>query len=157
MGVQYGSALDCSCIRKKEKLNRHSSLLKVAGPLQAWAQQSAIRGGGSYLPAASWFGMKGQSCLSPTDPSFFFFVTLLTPLLPRDESVVSRDQPISPRYTPCILISRIGSALPHRVNSQQTNSVDYVVYSRSHAFHDGNQTTKEKPNAFGIEPSTFPS
>ena len=40
--------------------------------------------------------------------------------MPRDESVVSRDQPISPRYTPCILISRIGSALQHRVNSQQT-------------------------------------
>ena len=35
-------------------------------------------------------------------------------------------------------------------------SVDYVVYSRSHAFHDGNQTTKKNPNAFGIEPSTFP-
>ena len=58
--------------------------------------------------------------------------------------MVSRDQPISPRYTPCILISRIGSALPHRVNSQQTNSVDHVVYSRSHAFHDGNQTLRRK-------------
>ena len=54
--------------------------------------------------------------------------------------MVSRDQPISPRYTPYILTSWIGSALPHRVNSQQTNSVDNVVYSRSHAFHDENQT-----------------
>ena len=73
------------------------------------------------------------------------------------ESVVSRDQPISPRYTPCILISRIGSALPHRVNSQQTHSVDYVVYSRSHAFHDGNQILRRKnPNTTGIEPSFFP-
>ena len=71
--------------------------------------------------------------------------------------MVSRDQSISPRYTPCILISRIGSALPHRVNSQQTNSVDYVVYSRSHAFHDGNQTLRRKnPNTTGIEPSFFP-
>ena len=69
----------------------------------------------------------------------------------------SRDQPISPRYTPCILISRIVSALPHRVNSQETNSVDYVVYSRSHAFHDGNQTLRRKnPNPTGIEPSFFP-
>ena len=71
--------------------------------------------------------------------------------------MVSSEQPISPRYTPCILISRIGSALPHRVNSQQTNSVDYVVYSRSHAFHDGNQTLRRKnPNTTGIEPSFFP-
>ena len=88
---------------------------------------------------------------------FFFLFTLETPPLPRDESVVSRDQPISPRYTPCILISRIGSALPQRVNSHQTNSVDYVVYSRSHAFHDGNQTLRRKnPNTTGIEPSFFP-
>ena len=58
--------------------------------------------------------------------------------------MVSRDQPISPRYTPCILISRIASALLHRVNLQQTNSVDYVVYSRSHAFHDGNKHYEEK-------------
>ena len=71
--------------------------------------------------------------------------------------MVSRDQPITPRFTPCILISRIGSALPHRVNSQQTNSVDYVVYSRSYAFHDGNQTLRRKnPNTTGIEPSFFP-
>ena len=45
-----------------------------------------------------------------------------TPPPPRDESVASRDQPISPRYTSCIYVSRIGSALPHRVNSRQTRS-----------------------------------
>ena len=88
---------------------------------------------------------------------FLVLVTLSTPPLPRDGSVVSRDQPMSPRYTPCILISRVGSALSHRVNSQQTNSVDYVVYSRSHAFHNGNQTLRRKnPNTTGIEPSFFP-
>ena len=37
-----------------------------------------------------------------------------------------------------------------------TNSVDYVVYSRSHAFHGGNQTTKKKPDVSGIQPSIFP-
>ena len=58
--------------------------------------------------------------------------------------MVSRDQPISPRHTSCILVSRIGSAPQHRVNSRQTNSVDHVVYSRSHAFHDGNHHYEEK-------------
>ena len=64
-----------------------------------------------------------SSMNSGSDYFFFFFVTLSTPPLPRDNSVVSRDQPIFPRYTPCILISRIGSALPHRVNSQQTTQL----------------------------------
>ena len=52
--------------------------------------------------------------------------------------------PSLPRFTPCMLVSRIRSALPHRVNSQQTNSVDYFVYSRSHAFHDGIKHYEEK-------------
>ena len=60
---------------------------------------------------------------------------LLTLPLPRDESVLSRDQRIS-RF---IVISRIGSALRHRVNS------------RSHTFHDGkSDTPMNKPNATGI-------
>ena len=58
--------------------------------------------------------------------------------------MVSRDKPISPRCTPCILLSRIGSAIPHRVNSRGTNSVNYIIYSRSHAFQGGNQTLSRK-------------
>ena len=41
-------------------------------------------------------------------------------------------------------VSRIGSVLPYRVNSQQTHSVHYAVYSSSHAFHYGNQTLRRK-------------
>ena len=33
------------------------------------------------------------------------------------------------------------------------HTVGYIVYSRSHAFHGGDQAPKEKPNASGIEPS----
>ena len=65
-----------------------------------------------------------------------------------------KDQLFSPPYTLFIFLSRIGSALPHRVNSRQ--QVDYVVYSRSHSFHGGNQTTNKKPDVSGVEPSTFP-
>ena len=54
-----------------------------------------------------------------------------------------KDQLFSPPYTLFIFLSRIGSALPHRVNSRQ--QVDYVVYSRSHSFHGGNQTTNKNP------------
>ena len=57
--------------------------------------------------------------------------------------------PICPRYTPCILVSRIGSALPHRVKSHQTNLVDYFVYSRSHAFHGRNHTLRRKTQCIG--------
>ena len=43
---------------------------------------------------------------------------------------------ISPRF----LVSRIGSALPRRVNSRHTNSVNYIfVRSRTNAFGGWNQ------------------
>ena len=47
-----------------------------------------------------------------------------------------------PRYTSCISVSRIGSALLHRGNLHQTNAVDYFVYSRSHAFHGRDHTLR---------------
>ena len=43
-----------------------------------------------------------------------------------------------------IALSQIRSALPHRVNLDK-HLVACVVYSRSHAFHGGNQTPKENP------------
>lgn len=46
------------------------------------------------------------------------FITLRTTLLPRDEAVVSRVYPTSPRYTPQIFVPLIESALPHPVNSR---------------------------------------
>ena len=79
----------------------------------------------------------------------FISHTFNPPPLPRDESVVSRDQPISPRYTPCILISRIGSALPHRVYSHQHTQSTTFVYSRSHAFHGRNHTLRRKTQLIG--------
>lgn len=43
--------------------------------------------------------------------------------------MVPRDQPIYPRCTPCILASRSGSALPYRVDSPQTNSTRFFLFS----------------------------
>ena len=40
--------------------------------------------------------------------------------------------------------------------STNTKLTIRIVYSRSHAFHNGNQTTEKRPHASGIEPSTFP-
>ena len=60
------------------------------------------------------------------------------------------NQPISPQYTPCISVSRIRSALPHRVNAQQSDSVDYVVHSRSPAFHSENQTLRRERSIYLI-------
>ena len=54
-----------------------------------------------------------------------------------------------PRYTPCILVSRIGSALPHRVNSHQQTQSTTFVYSRSHAFHGRNHTLRRKTQRIG--------
>ena len=86
--------------------------------------------------------------------SFLLFLSHFKPLPFRGMSLWSQGiYPSLPRYTPCILVSRVGSALPHRVNSHQTNSVDYVVYSRSHAFHGGTQTLRRKHIASGIESS----
>ena len=79
-----------------------------------------------------------------------FFMSHFEPLPFRGTSLWSQGIESSlPRYTPCILVSRIGSALPHRVNSHLTNSVNYFVYSRSHAFHGGNRTLRNKTQCIG--------
>ena len=73
----------------------------------------------------------------------FLFLSHFEPLPFRGMSLWSQGIYSSlPRYLPCISISRIGSALPHRVNSHQTHSVDNFVCSRSHAFHGGNHTLR---------------
>lgn len=64
----------------------------------------------------------------------FLFSTcclIVTFCLPRNESTDLEDQPISPRYTPCIFISQTGSALSHRVNSRQTKR-STIVFSSAH-------------------------
>ena len=85
--------------------------------------------------------------------STFFFLSPFEPLPFRGMSLWSQGiYPSLPRYTPCILVSRIGSALPHRVNSHQTNPVDYFV---SHVLTLSTVEIvhcEEKPNAPGIEP-----
>lgn len=47
----------------------------------------------------------------------------------RDESVVSRDQHVSVQYTSRILISQMGSKLPHRINCRQTNTVNFLLFT----------------------------
>lgn len=75
---------------------------------------------------------------------FFHYLSHFELLPFRETSpVVSSDQLIFPRYMPCILLSWIGSAIPHRVNSCPKNAVDYFVYLRSRAFHGGNQITQK--------------
>lgn len=55
------------------------------------------------------------------------------------------DPCISSRYTPCVLVLRIESALPHHDTSRNTNSVHFfLVYSRIHAFDSGNQMLRRK-------------
>ena len=85
--------------------------------------------------------------------SFIYLFIILShfePLPFRGMSLWSQGTyPSLPRYTPCILVSRIGSALPHRVNSHQTNSVDYFVYSHAHAFHGRNDTLGRKTQRIG--------
>lgn len=51
---------------------------------------------------------------------------------------------ISPRFTPCILVPRSGSALPHCFNSRQIKSVDGEIRSRSHASTAGVRFNEEK-------------
>ena len=87
---------------------------------------------------------------------FYLFVTLLTPPLPRDESVVSQGINPSLPGTRLAFSSRGLGQHSRTASTLDKHSVDYFVYSRPHAFHDGNQTTKKELNASGIEPSTFP-
>ena len=86
-----------------------------------------------------------QTYVSSIQYREFFFLSHFDSLPFRGMSLWSQGiYPSLPRYTPCILVSRIGSALPHRVNSHQTTSVDYFVCSRSHAFHGRNHTFRRK-------------
>ena len=81
---------------------------------------------------------------------FFFFLSPFEPLPFRGVSLWSQGiYPSLPRYTPCILASRVGSALPHRVNSHQTNLVDYFVYSRFFAFHGRNHALRRQTQRIG--------
>ena len=86
----------------------------------------------------TWHTTHGKPRLSPARYRTLWMtwlsciVTLWTPPLLRNKPVVSRDQPISTRYTPCILVSCIRSALP------------YSVHSCSHASYDGNQILRRK-------------
>ena len=85
---------------------------------------------------------------------FFLLLSHFEPLPFRRMSLWSQGiYPSLPRYMPCILISRIGSALPHRVSSHQTQSTTLFTHvltlSTVEIIH-----YEEKPNASGIEPQT---
>ena len=93
--------------------------------------------------------IKGSSQFQ-SQTAFFFFLPHFELLPFRGMSLWSQGiYPSLPWYMPCILISRIGSALPHRVNSHQTNSIDYFVCSRVHTFHGGNNTMRRKTQRIG--------
>lgn len=64
----------------------------------------------------------------------------------------SRKRPLSPRYTLCIMVSRIGSALPHCVNSRQTNSTSSFWFTRALTF----STVKRYLHPDGDSATTVP-
>lgn len=94
----------------------------------------------------NWKNSKAEG-KSLIDGSFVVVVvTLCTPPPPRTASL--------PGATPCTLVSGVGSALPHRVNSGQTNSVSYflcthgfIISTMEIIFLEG------KPNALEMEPT----
>lgn len=82
----------------------------------------------------------------------FLPTTHSTTALPRGESVGLRDQAIFLLYTPCVLVSRIASVLPHCVDSVQTNQGEQArsCYSRPLAVEGRNQILGRKlPNESG--------
>ena len=87
------------------------------------AVDTCVTGRGLCLGTDHWRDVlyRTADCITTKVMVFHFFIYCLshfkTPPLSRGESVISRDQPISPWCTPCILVLRIGSALPRRAST----------------------------------------
>lgn len=112
-----------------------------------------------YNSLAFHYRAQGQHCCAP--PIVIKLHPLRRPWLPsvfRKTAARSRFEfaGLSPRYTPSIAVSRIGSALPQRVNSRQTIAVDYAISSRSYAPNGDNQILRKKksPRSSGIVKGT---
>ena len=121
------------------------------------AVDACATGRGLCLDTDHWRDAPHRSCT--VSPCWYFFsiclfiyLSQINPSpLSRDESVISRDQPASPQCTHCILVPWIGSAHPRRFNSRQTQLITLFSLTISRFPRRQSDTTKEKPNASGIE------
>lgn len=81
-----------------------------------------------YVPLSTRLvrcGSHTRSC-RPSHPLLVCFDIFRAPPLPGDVKRF-RDEPISFEYTPYVSISRIGPALPYRVNCRQTNVLNIIL------------------------------
>lgn len=92
-------------------------------------------------------------------PRHFFFPPVILPRvsLPRDECVVSGNQPESPPVCPCstFLVARIRSGLPRRVDSRQMFSVTHVFPLSTTEIRSSKEALSTG-RFFQTKPPTFP-